>query len=353
MKKFTKQALTTLLAILLLLAVLTGCGAKAASYDYAVAEEAAAEAPMEEPAAAEEAIYEEPEYESYDLKTNAEAAPEEEAAVGDEAQEEAAEAPQNLLAEKIIYSAYVHIETTEFDKALKSIDDMVKEYGGFIQSSEINGNTRTNADGTTSVENRNAYYVLRVPSSKFNDCLNRSGTIGSVLSSNTVADNITSQFTDAEARKSSLAVQEERLLAMMEKSEDVETLVELENRLADVRYEIESLERQLINWQRSVDYSTVKLNVDEVEIYTPVLPVTPTFGERLNKAFADGWNGFKDFGKRLILWFARSLPTLVILAILAVAAFFIVRKIKRRVTAKKIPYARVMPTEDKPADENK
>lgn len=345
MKKSTKQALTTLLAILLLLAVLTGCGAKAASYDYAI-EEPAAEAPMEEYAAAEEAVYAEPEYERYDLKTTADAEPQEEETVS-------AETPQNLLAEKIIYSAYLHIETTEFDNALKSIDAMVKDYGGFIQSSEVNGNTRTDEDGTTSLVNRHAYYVLRVPSSKFNDCLNRSGTIGSVLSSNTIADNITSQFTDAEARKASLAVQEERLLAMMEKSEDVETLVELENRLAEVRYEIESLERQLINWQRSVDYSTVKLNVDEVEVYTPVLPVTPTFGERLNKAFADGWNGFKDFGKRFILWFARSLPTLVILAILAVAAFFIVRKIKRRVTAKKIPYARVMPTEDKPADENK
>lgn len=351
MKKSTKQALTTLLAILLLLAVLTGCGAKSAGYDYAV-EEPASEAPMAEPAAAEEAIYEEPEYENYELKTTAEAEPQE-AAAGDQAQEDAAEVPQNLLAEKIIYSAYLHIETTEFDNALKSIDAMVKDYGGFVESSEVNGNTRTNEDGTTSLVNRNAYYVLRVPSSKFNDCLNRSGTIGSVLSSNTVADNITSQFTDAEARKASLAVQEERLLAMMEKSEDVETLVELENRLAEVRYEIESLERQLINWQRSVDYSTVKLNVDEVEVYTPVLPVTPTFGERLNKAFADGWNGFKDFGKRFILWFARSLPTLVILAILAVAAFFTVRKIKRRAKAKKIPYARVMPTEDKPADENK
>ena len=46
-------------------------------------------------------------------------------------------------------------------------------------------------------------------------------------------------YTDYEARLSSLNTQEERLLDMLSKSEDVETLIALEQRLSDVRYEIE------------------------------------------------------------------------------------------------------------------
>ena len=59
-------------------------------------------------------------------------------------------------------------------------------------------------------------------------------------------------YTDYEARLSSLNTQEERLLDMLSKSEDVETLIALEQRLSDVRYEIESIERSLRNYDMQI-----------------------------------------------------------------------------------------------------
>lgn len=340
MKKYKLTALTMLLLLALLLGTMTGCAKSAMP-----AAESAAEAAYDraEPAAAEEMPFAEPASDDA-LATSANTFTEEGAA--GEAQTDA----KNSLAEKIIYSGYLNIETTAFDKAIESVESMVNEFSGFIESSSVDGSTRYNSDGTTSLVNRSAYYVLRVPCGRFREFLKRSGNIGNVLNSNTSAENITSQFTDAEARKASLDVQEERLLAMLEKTEDVESLIELESRLSDVRYEIESIERQLINWQNSVDYSTVTLNLTEVEIYTPVVPVTRTFGEKLGSAFADGWHGFTNFLKGFILWFAEALPTLILLAAVALGVVFLVRKLKRRKTAKRaasLPYATPVP-KDKP-----
>ena len=90
---------------------------------------------------------------------------------------------------------------------------------------------------------------------------------------------MTSQYTDYEARLDSLRTQEERLLAMLEKSEDVESLIALEQRLADVRYELESIERNLRNLDLQISYSTINLNLQEVEVYTPTVPVQRTFSE--------------------------------------------------------------------------
>ena len=318
MKLYWKKALALVLAVLLL-TMLFGCAAKSEAPDYKPDYEYA----TEEPAAAEPAAEAEPAYESeqsYATPTDLNTGPE-----GEETP-----SARPSLAEKVIYSGYLHIETTEFDSALSALDARIKEVGGFIETSNISGQTQYRDDGTTALVNRYANYVVRVPSNRFDEFMRHSGEFGNVLSSNTSAQNITSQFSDAEARKASLKVQEERLLAMMEQTTDMESLITLESRLSEVRYEIESIERRLIDWQNRVDYSDVSIELREVAVYTPVEPVTRTFGERLGSAFADGWRGFVRFVQGVLIVLARSLPTLVLLALIAAAIILLVRFLRRR-----------------------
>ena len=339
-----RKLLALVLALALLLTVLAGCAAKSA-YE----EPASADYYADEPAAYAE---EEPAPEPQEAKA------ENALAAGDsDLTSESADAPANgkpALAEKIIYSGYMYIETTKFDEAISAIEAKVKEFGGFIESSDVSGRTEYRPDGTTSLVDRSASYVVRVPNAKFDAFVKQSGTLGNVLSSNTSAENVTSQFTDAEARKASLKVQEERLLAMMEKTDNIKSLIELEERLTEVRYEYEAIERKLINWQNQVDYSTVSLNLQEVAVYTPVVPVQQTFGQKLGSAFSDGWNSFVRFVQELTLGLARSLPTLILLALLTVAVILIVKAARRKskarreaflAKAKPVPTAVAVPAE--------
>ncbi len=315
MKHYRKRFFALLLAILVLAAILTGCGSKAAPQEPAA--DYAAPAAMEpmEPEAYPEETYARTESEALNTSASADA--------------NASAPKQKNLAEKIIYTGYLHIETTDFDTAISSLETMVTEYGGFVESSSINGNT-TYQNGISRLVDRYANYMLRIPCDKFAEFQKRSGSIGNVLVSNTTADNITAQFTDVEARKDSLTTQEERLLALMEKAEDTESLIALESRLSEVRYEIESLERQLINWQNSVDYSTINLDIYEVEIYTPVVNAQRTFGEKLHDSFLDGWNGFVDFLKNFAIWFVGALPTLILLAVIVFAIVLLVKYCRRK-----------------------
>ena len=59
-----------------------------------------------------------------------------------------------------------------------------------------------------------------------------------------------------------------------------------------MRYEIESIERNLRNYDMQIKYSTVNLDLREVEVYTPTVPVRRTFGQKLADSLSDGWNGF-------------------------------------------------------------
>ena len=83
----------------------------------------------------------------------------EEALVGDpESQGDAAD-----ITEKIIYTANVSIETTDFDASVSGLEQKIRSLGGFVENSNVSGDTRWNNDGTTSVVNRWAYYTLVLP----------------------------------------------------------------------------------------------------------------------------------------------------------------------------------------------
>jgi len=328
MKK--RSILAILLAALLALTIFTGCAAstKSASADSAAqapaasynskSEAAAAEMPMEEPAEAEEF--------AYDTVATTEAG--------------AAETPEpdDSVADytaKIIYTASVSIETTEFDKAVAALENQVQKIGGFVESSNVTGDTQYNSDGTTTVVNRWAYYTVRIPCDHFESFLHETEGFGNVTSTSRDAQNVTSAYTDYEARLSSLNTQEERLLDMLAKSEDVETLIALEQRLSDVRYEIESIERNLRNYDMQIKYSTVNLDLREVEVYTPTVPVRRTFSQKLADSLSDGWNGFTRGIQNVILGLASALPALILLAVITVAVIVCIKKARKKRKAKK------------------
>ena len=335
MKKYRLPAI--LLVLILLCGCFTGCAAGKSqeaydtgayvmtpnAYDYksdsfAVAEETTMEAPS-----------------SYYGPESPEAEPAESTPQSDDAMPDPAA--------KIIYTAWLNIETTEFDRTVAALEQSVKSYGGFVESSGIYGDTRYNQDGTTRIVNRNANYTVRIPAEKFEAFLHESGQLGNVTSSSRSADNITSRYTDYEARLSSLNTQEERLLDMLAKSEDVETLIALEQRLADVRYEIEAIERTLRNYDMQIAYSTFELTIREVEIYTPTAPVTRTFGQKLSDAFSSGWSGFARGFQSFLIGVTEALPSLILLAVVVIVIVVIVRRSVRKRRAKKASSDRQMP----------
>ena len=324
------KILSILLALMLVLS-LCACGSSGKS-SYAAHQTSAAESgpmpyPMtEEPAAAYDdyAMYDWDEAEPESMYGGFSAGSNSVAAAGKT--EESSSAPA-INPEKIIYSANAQLETTTFDDTVAAIARMIESYGGFVESSSVNGaNYYNRARGTASL--RSASYTIRVPSENFLAMMNALPTLGNVPYTNTYTENVTSQYYDVQARLKAYQAQENRLIEMMTVAETVEDIITIEDRLTEIRYEIDSMQSRLNNWDRRVSFSSVYLDVSEVNEYTAPETVKVTYGQKLAAAVKSGLKTVGDFFSDFLLWFLEALPTLILLAVIVVIVLMIIRRIR-------------------------
>lgn len=319
MKKLTSLTLALIMALSL-------CACGSAKSGAAVTEDSyngaasyatyAAEAPMAAPAAA------------YDTAAGLASTANYKVA-GEVAEAEGADAPE-VDPDKIIYSADVTVETTEFEDGLASLEALIEKNGGWVQSSSVNGaNYYSQSRGYSST--RSADYTVRVPSDRFSALMTSLSDIGNVPYTHTYTENVTSQYYDAQARLTAYKTQETTLLAMMEKAETVSDVITIEDRLTELRYQIESIQSTLNNWDRQVSYSTVYISLQEVEEYTPEKETRVSYGRELWLALTGALRNTGAFFKNLLVFIVSILPALVILAVL----FFVFRPLLRRLSAKR------------------
>ena len=243
----------------------------------------------------------------------------------------AAESAPAQKPDKIIYSANVQVESTDFDRSLARLNALVEEYGGWIESSSVNGANFSDISRGYA-RSRSASYTLRIPSAKFSSLMSSLSDLGNIPYSHTYTENVTSQYYDVQARLTAYKTQETRLLEMMELAETVEDIVILEDRLTELRYQIESLQSTLNNWDRRVSYSSIYLEIREVREYTPEPEQRLSYGQELAQALQNGLKSAVRFFRGLSLWLAESLPFLLLLAL--VLAILIPVFKKRRGPAK-------------------
>ncbi len=220
---------------------------------------------------------------------------------------------------KLIRTVDLHVETTDFDKLIDDITSNVTAAGGYIEQSNVSGSS---ISGTTG--RRNAHYIARVPSDKLDGFITRVGEQGNITNKSEYTQDVTLQYSDIESRKKSLTIEQERLWALLEKADTLEAVIALEERLSEIRYQLESFESQLRTYDNQVDYSTITIYIDEVQVLTPTSP--DSVATRIRKGFRRNLETVAVTAVNLTVWFLSSLPTLFVLALLILAAIFIARK---------------------------
>lgn len=227
---------------------------------------------------------------------------------------------------KIIKSSQLSLETAKFNDVINSLEDMVKSYGGYIASSSIDAEGINNNYQCL----RFASYKINVPSDKLDDFLDESSKLATVRNKSTSAEDITAQYYDNESRLKSLQIQEERYLEILKTATEVKDIIEIENALTDVRYEIENLNTCLNKISNLVDMATVNINIQEVSQETVAQSVPKTLGEKISSSFVNSLKKIKEFSINTVIFIIAAIPYLIIISILLVLSLGIYKAIKNK-----------------------
>ena len=320
-----KKLCVTLLAMMMVFA-LSGCGASSKGFSESAADMAAPEeAPNEEFKVTEEAVEEEVwddavEEEVWD-DTAVDNGMTDTAAGASEAKAETVQSN-----EKIIYTYNYSVETKKFDEFMDAVQKRINEYGGYLESSETNGNSEMNI-------RRYANMVIRIPADKMHEFLNMVKENSNVTYSSSSTENVTLSYVDMQSHIKALKTEQETLMGILERATKLEDIITIQNQLTNIRYELESYESQLRVYDNRINYSTLYLDINEVERETNVATEL-TYGQEIKQGLSDTFYNIGQGLRSFSIWFIVNLPILLIWAVIIAAIILIVRKILK-IRAKK------------------
>ena len=219
---------------------------------------------------------------------------------------------------KIIYTAYLSIETKDYDWAYQQLNDTLSSVDGYMESS----NEYTDSTDST----RTLSLTLRVPEGSYDAFVDAAEQAGSVTSKSESADDVTTQYMDIEARLDNLTAQRTRLQELQASADDLTDLLQIESSLSDVQYQIESYQSQLNWYSQQVSYCTVNITLDEVETLT----TGTSFAARLADAAKNGWWNFTAGAQAVVVFLIGAWPAIVIGAACGVVFYKVRHPRKKR-----------------------
>jgi hypothetical protein len=202
----------------------------------------------------------------------------------------------------VVYNAYISLETSDMQAVLNKIAALAENSGGYVA-----GSSRT----TDSAE-----ITIRVPKVAFRSTIQQVETYGKVLNERSSSEDVTQQYIDLKARLENMQRQEQRLRHILNMTETVDEVLQVERELERVRGDIESLQGQVNYIERNEEMSLISIDLTE-----PPPPFTVP-GMDWKETFETALTGLFVVVRGLIILLVSLLP----IAVIGVGAYYAYRR---------------------------
>ena len=187
---------------------------------------------------------------------------------------------------KLIRRASARLQTDDFSAAEAALNALVVEQGGYYESAAVEGGGYYDRNAA-----RYGSYVIRVPRQAYDTFLSGVDGVGYVVSLNQSSEEIGEVYFDTEARLRTQQTKQTRLLALLEQAATMEDIIDLENALSEVEYQIEQYSTELRRYDSLVDYATIGVELYEVRRLSDGAGTADRLGTRISTALSEGAQG--------------------------------------------------------------
>ncbi len=166
-------------------------------------------------------------------------------------QPQASDSPQPQSARKLIVESWITLEVTDIDANVRRVEALAVQSGGWVESSEVFGEAGY----------RSATVRIRVPADRLDNGLESLRALGRVTDEGVSSTDVTERLIDNEARLTAWYAQEKRLVTLLENAPTVEDIIQIEQRIAEVRSDIEHVEATQRDLTGRVATSLITVNL--------------------------------------------------------------------------------------------
>ncbi len=227
-----------------------------------------------------------------------------------------------LQARMIIRTATLTLEVDKPEQAATSISALIQARSGFVLETQAHTNTRGDSSATM---------TLRVPAAQFEPTLGELRKLGSLRDEQIKGQDVTAEFVDVQARLKTQRQLEARLSDLLDKAQDIETILKIESELARVRQVIESAQGQEKYLLNQVQLSTITVTLRPTHT---TARATRSLSQEIGEAFGDGREGAVVVVGGVIRLTVALLPVLTLGALVTFVLVQLARRRKRRLASR-------------------
>ncbi len=169
-----------------------------------------------------------------------------------------------------------------------------------------------------------ARLVARIPASALTETLGGIKELGEYQEGSLSATDVTFEARDLDARITALSTSVDRLVGLLATAETTEDLLTVETTLSQRQADLESLQSQRRSIAERVDLATVTITLTSEASVPPDAPDTFLTG------LVTGWTALVAFLGGALVATGVALPWIVVVAVLALVAAAVVRRVSRR-----------------------
>ena len=196
----------------------------------------------------------------------------------------------NISDRKISKNAQLEIKVKSLDDSINFITNKTNSYKGYIVSS-------SSYAPNTDYETKTANISLRVPSDSLDQFLKEIKTYAKeTIHESIFTQDITEEYIDVKAKITSMESSEQRLTKLLDKTESVKEIVEVEKELSRLRGEIDSLKGRFKFIENSVVTSLVHIYMEEIP--NPISINDPSWNTR--DIALDAIKALSSFGQFIV-----------------------------------------------------
>lgn len=224
----------------------------------------------------------------------------------------------------VLHSAYVTLDTEQYDADIARIDQLITDFGGWSEYWSVYGEpVADNPDA-----GRFATMTLRVPVDSLQPLIDALSGIGRMTGTEVTAEDISDTYYDTQGRLAMYEAQRDRMSTLLSEADTMADVIQIESRLSELQYTIETLIGRLNNWNSRADNAVVRLTVAEVA--PGGTQVHETIWQRMQSGLAASLRAGAGFLEDMLVFLVVIAPYLLGALVLGCIAVMLWRRTKHR-----------------------